>query len=366
MLLVLASVKKKAKKEVIMSKISVIVPVYNVEKYLRRCIDSILAQTFSDFELILVDDGSPDNCGKICDEYAVKDHRVHVIHKENGGVSKARNAALDVATGEYICFCDSDDYLKNDYLETLFNTLVETKSDCVSCNCTLVDDIGEKEVWTWNSKEYRLINPLEKEVFIKDVVLKNKIIWAMWGRIFKKKIIEENYIRVCETCENFAEDLGFFLMYYVHCDNAVHIDYAGYFYYQRDNSIMSKTMTDIKLNALNEVSFAFFEHIKKLNDDNEIIQNYPIIHFWIMYNQFQRLWNGKGDFASLPIECRKIVKIKWYKKMIKRFVFLYKEPIVLYGENKTYDYKNLCFYTLHNNYRLFCILDVLHYKLKRK
>ena len=252
-----------------MPQISVIVPVYKVENYLHRCIDSILSQTYTDFELILVDDGSPDNCGKICDEYAVKDHRVHVIHKENGGVSKARNAALDVATGEYICFCDSDDYLKNDYLETLFNTLVETKSDCVSCNCTLVDDIGEKEVWTWNSKEYRLINPLEKEVFIKDVVLKNKIIWAMWGRIFKKKIIEENYIRVCETCENFAEDLGFFLMYYVHCDNAVHIDYAGYFYYQRDNSIMSKTMTDVKLNpsyisGLCIISFKDYGMVKEI------------------------------------------------------------------------------------------------------
>ena len=366
MLLVLASVKKKAKKEVTMSKISVIVPVYNVEKYLRRCIDSILAQTFSDFELILVDDGSLDNCGKICDEYAKQDDRIRVIHKENGGVSKARNVALDIASGDYICFCDSDDYLQNDCLEVLYNSLISTDSDCVVCNSTMIYDSGEKKDLFFEPKEYSICDWKSKYGFVKDCVLHNKIIWTMWGRLFKRSIIEKNHIRVCETCEDFAEDLGFFLMYFVHCDKVVNIDYAGYFYYQRDNSIMSKTMTDIKLNALNEVSFAFFEHIKKLNDDNEIIQNYPIIHFWIMYNQFQRLWNGKGDFASLPTECRKIVKIKWYKKMIKRFVFLYKEPIVLYGENKTYDYKNLCFYTLHNNYRLFCILDGLHYKLKRK
>ena len=135
-----------------MPQISIIIPIYNVESYIHRCIDSILAQTYTDFELILVDDGSPDNCGKICDEYAAKDVRIHVIHKENGGpssaggVSKARNTALDAATGEYFCFCDSDDYIQEDYLETLFNTLVETKSDCVSCNCTLVDDVGKKDL----------------------------------------------------------------------------------------------------------------------------------------------------------------------------------------------------------------------------
>ena len=91
--------------------LSIIVPVYNVEKYLARCIDSILAQTFTDFELILVDDGSTDNSGEICDEYAGKDPRIIVIHKENGGVSSARNHGLDIARGEYITFVDSDDQI---------------------------------------------------------------------------------------------------------------------------------------------------------------------------------------------------------------------------------------------------------------
>ena len=90
-----------------MCEISIIVPVYKVEKYLRKCVDSILAQTFTDFEVILVDDGSPDNSGKICDEYAEKDNRVRVIHKENGGLSSARNAGIDVARGKYLGFVDS-------------------------------------------------------------------------------------------------------------------------------------------------------------------------------------------------------------------------------------------------------------------
>jgi len=99
--------------------ISVIVPVYGVENYLARCVDSILTQTFTDFELILVDDGSPDGCPAICDEYAQKDNRIKVIHKENGGVSSARNAGLNIASGEYIVFIDSDDYVDCDYLSTL-------------------------------------------------------------------------------------------------------------------------------------------------------------------------------------------------------------------------------------------------------
>uniref|UniRef100_UPI003079CB33 glycosyltransferase family 2 protein n=1 Tax=Phascolarctobacterium succinatutens TaxID=626940 RepID=UPI003079CB33 len=92
-----------------MPRLSVIVPVYKVEKYIHKCVDSILNQTFKDFELILIDDGSPDNCGEICDEYAKKDSRVRVIHKENGGQSSARNRGLDIAKGEIIGFVDSDD-----------------------------------------------------------------------------------------------------------------------------------------------------------------------------------------------------------------------------------------------------------------
>lgn len=104
--------------------ISVIVPVYKVEPYLRRCVDSILSQTYTHLEIFLVDDGSPDNCGKICDEYAQKDNRIKVIHKKNGGLSDARNVAIDVAKGEYITFVDSDDFIACDYVETLYN-LVE-------------------------------------------------------------------------------------------------------------------------------------------------------------------------------------------------------------------------------------------------
>ena len=103
-----------------MSKISVIVPVYNVEKFIKRCLDSIINQTMRDLEIILVNDGSTDNSGKICDEYAQLDNRITVIHKENGGLSSARNTGLDVATGEWIAFVDSDDYIEKNMYEVLY------------------------------------------------------------------------------------------------------------------------------------------------------------------------------------------------------------------------------------------------------
>ena len=113
--------------------ISIIVPVYNVESYLADCVDSITAQTFKDIEIILVDDGSPDSCGQICDDYAKTDKRIRVIHKQNGGLSDARNAGIQLASGRYLGFIDSDDYIATDMFERLYNSIIETDSDIAMC-----------------------------------------------------------------------------------------------------------------------------------------------------------------------------------------------------------------------------------------
>lgn len=132
-----------------MPQISVIVPVYKVEKYINRCVDSILAQTFTDFELILVDDGSPDNCGAICDEYAAKDSRVRVIHQKNGGLSAARNAGIDWvfanSDSEWIAFVDSDDWIHPMYLDALFSAVSQSKLDVAVCGFGHVDENGKLE-----------------------------------------------------------------------------------------------------------------------------------------------------------------------------------------------------------------------------
>ena len=119
--------------------ISVIIPIYNVEQYLDRCIDSVKKQTYTNLEIILVDDGSPDNCGKMCDEYAEDDKRIKVIHKENGGLSDARNAGIEIATGEYITFIDSDDYVSLDYVEYMYKLLKDAGAKLSIC--------GVMDVW---------------------------------------------------------------------------------------------------------------------------------------------------------------------------------------------------------------------------
>ena len=123
--------------------ISIIVPIYNVELYLRRCVYSLITQTYKKIEIILVDDGSPDRCGEICDEYAKADSRVRVIHKTNGGLSSARNAALDIATGDYIMFVDSDDWIESNCCEELVKKIMEYNADIVAFGLNYVYDSGK-------------------------------------------------------------------------------------------------------------------------------------------------------------------------------------------------------------------------------
>ena len=128
-----------------MAKVSIVVPIYNVEKYLEQCVDSIINQTLKEIEIILVDDGSPDNCPQMCDEYAKKDSRIKVVHKKNGGLSSARNAGIEVATGDYIGFVDSDDYIVNDAtlkLETWIKE-IDDKDDIVAVGAARVYPNGE-------------------------------------------------------------------------------------------------------------------------------------------------------------------------------------------------------------------------------
>lgn len=141
--------------------ISVVVPIYNVEKFLSKCIESILNQTYEELEVILVDDGSPDNCGKICDEFATKDKRVKVIHKENGGLSSARNAGLDIATGDYISFVDSDDYLEPTMYSELYKSIQQNGSDISVCCFKYVYENGDE--YKTNVKPFNAVEVLSSQ-----------------------------------------------------------------------------------------------------------------------------------------------------------------------------------------------------------
>lgn len=166
--------------------ISVIVPVYNVEKYLSQCIESVQNQTFKDWELILVDDGSPDNCGKICDEYANKDNRIRVIHKENGGLSSARNAGLDAATGEYITYLDSDDYIAVDMLEKMLDIAIKTNADMVKCGFNEFNINSVKRTVNFSKQEI-----LENDVngcSLLHLYFQNVLYIVAWNAIYKRDL----------------------------------------------------------------------------------------------------------------------------------------------------------------------------------
>lgn len=200
-------------------KISVIVPVYNTEKYLHRCIDSILAQTFTDFELLLVDDGSTDRSGAICDEYAQKDNRVRVFHKENGGVSSARNMGLDNARGEYVMFLDSDDYMFPEMCYILVDTIKKEKSDMVICGTC------ETGGGFWRPQEYKTYSFQElKNNFV--FLLHTELLSPSWNKIFRRCQIK-HYFR---EDISFGEDLIFNLDYLKNCNRVSFIKTSPMFH----------------------------------------------------------------------------------------------------------------------------------------
>ncbi len=215
--------------------ISVIVPVYKVEPYLRRCVDSILAQTFTDFELILVDDGSPDNCPAICDEYAEKDDRVHVIHQENGGLSAARNAGMEIACGKYYLFCDSDDYVSPCWCETLYKQIEKTPDAWIYCDIVRVDD-GD---------------PI-KETSTMEICAKYTDYYTAFRQGLSGYSVNKIYSSEVLKCENirfdeqqlFAEDIDFTLKYLSCCKSCIYLPVALYFYLQRQGSLLHAYVPD--------------------------------------------------------------------------------------------------------------------------
>lgn len=214
--------------------LSIIVPVYDVERYLPKCMDSILAQTFTDFELILVDDGSPDNCPALCDAAAAKDARIRVIHQKNGGLSAARNAGLDAARGAWIGFVDSDDYIAPEMYEAMYHAVQSTGADLALCDYAEVDETGAP----CQSMHIRL----EKKDFTGRDLLKNatdSTIQPAWNKLYRRDVFAQ--LRYPEGKLN--EDLFLIPEICLNTQKAVVVPKALYYYVQRGGSIMSGNKT---------------------------------------------------------------------------------------------------------------------------
>lgn len=225
-----------------MPKISVIVPVYNVEAYLPRCIDSILAQSFKYFELILVDDGSPDNCGKICDDYSKKDDRIVVIHKENGGLSAARNAGLDWSfansNSEWIAFIDSDDWVHKDYLKILYTSCLENNTLISICGFQYTS--GTIDDTDMVNSSLRIIIP--EEIWCSEQLLSI----LAWNKLYKKEL----WINIRFPIGKQHEDEFTTHRLLFQCDYISFLPFPLYYYFQREDSIMRKPWNLKRLDAI--------------------------------------------------------------------------------------------------------------------
>lgn len=215
-------------------KISVIIPVYNVEKYLNQCIDSVLGQTYQDLEIILVNDGSTDRSPEICEEYKNKDSRIKLIHQKNSGVSNARNRGIDNAKGEWITFIDSDDYISDNYFDAIKN---DNKFDWVFLNADR--KIGEKFL-TFMNFESKIFDKLS---FIKEYAIYPDIP-GPWARFYQSKIINENRLRFNPELK-FGEDGVFNIKYLQFCKN-ISTSHSAKYIYRDTESGLSKLKVDVK------------------------------------------------------------------------------------------------------------------------
>lgn len=313
-----------------MPHISVIVPVYNVEKYLHRCVDSILAQTFSDFELILVDDGSTDNCGKICDEYAKKDNRIHVIHKDNGGLSDARNAGIDWAfansDSEWITFIDSDDWIHPKYLEALYKAAEET-------GCKI--SISGYEETTGNSPVVEENSLLGVTVNTEDFFCEHNVNAVIaCAKLYKKVLFKEIRYPIGKLHE---DEFTTYKVLFKN-DTCAFIDQPLYYYFYNIESIMKSKWTPKRLDAIEALysRMGFFQKhhflfayqytvieiakyfFYQLNRD--ILMDYPKIKKQLFHKLRFHLLTKRVSIKEVPY-CYELVfphYSKWYWRFISR------------------------------------------------
>lgn len=289
--------------------ISVIVPVYKVEEYLDECIVSIINQTYKNLEIILVDDGSPDTCPKMCDDWVKRDSRIRVIHKRNGGLSDARNAGLDVCCGEYIAFVDSDDYIASELYENLFANIIETSSDI---SVSKIFNLENGKVTEYDKSGNILKDTTETMTgmeYLKSYI-GGKIENASWNKLYRRECFSNIRFKVGRNNEDF-------LMFYDMCREISRIsfvDYFGYYYRQREGSIVHdpnrflyydviKNIEEIRddIKESGNAELIDLISIKELQERiifmKEVMQRHKLLsHFYEFFKNFFKLWGVHSSF----------------------------------------------------------------------
>ena len=294
--------------------ISIIVPVYGTEKYLRRCLDSILAQTFQDFELILVDDGSYDSSADICDEYTLRDKRIRIIHQSNRGQSSARNIALDIANGKYIYFCDSDDWIELNLLEEVYNRIITDNADIVRLSDVV--EYGNKSLkTTFKYIDFceSISTSKEKKDFILNKLLTYTFGWETCLSLFSSTIIFNNDICFPEGI-NIAEDLYFHINFIFFANKISGFNKHLYHYYIHENSTMGSNKGKININDINLMSYFLYNNC----NDNEIRSEFYRIHNSLIKNEFNKININYKEIKNISEKIKKIDKKIFFDEMSKK------------------------------------------------
>lgn len=281
-------------------KISIIVPIYNVEKYLKRCVESLLNQDYRDIEIILVDDGSPDNSGKICEEYAKSDSRIKVIHKKNGGLSDARNTGVQEAEGDYILFVDADDTLNKSACKELVEIICKYNADIVCFNLNLIDEEVNKKI---KGKYFNYDDNFQciKMTYIdtiKNNILRKFIRYEAPSKIYKKEIVE----KIKFPIGVFAEDFAVFYKFLKEAQNIIYYNRNLYNYYQRSSSIMGKKSEKLYIDVYNAEK-EYYKEVKELNIGSELLKKAENNFFKTLVKTLAKI--NKNSNADLIINLEK-------------------------------------------------------------
>ena len=307
------------------NKISIVVPVYKVEEYIQECIDSILAQDYKNFELILVDDGSPDACGEICDQYKTVDSRICVIHKKNGGLSDARNAGLEVATGKYITFIDSDDFVSKDYLSTLYKVMINESSDIVQGRYTYEkrEFYQKGDIRNYSSKEA-----------LRHLMLFDDVEVCAWSKLYKIELFKNIRYPFGKINEDNFTTYKLILA----ASKVTTTSKAIYFYRYNPSGIMNGKFNPKRFDILNlkDEMIDYFEHFDANMDFEEELDYMDMRINFRLYNFCLRIGVDKKYIKEINSMKKNILSYeindKYCDKKYKIMIFLlrYFSPLYKY------------------------------------
>ena len=283
--------------------ISVVVPVYKVEKYLERCVNSILNQSYKNLEIILIDDGSPDMCGQICEELAKLDNRIKVYHKENGGISDARNYGIEKANGEYIGFVDSDDYIHEYMYEKLYGAIKKTGTLISECGLTRI--YKNKERPHYNGEEYFLV--INRQGYLKEFLENKRVYGSLWCKLIHKDIAKKIKFPIGKI----YEDAYYNLELIKNVDSYTLISGNYYYYYMREGSITTKPFSSKDMD--------YIEVMDQVRDYT--LTNFPI---------FEEKLSVRLAYAYLSI-FNQLIQIDGYKKK-KEYSILKNKILALWSK----------------------------------